>query len=191
MKPTTKRVRVRAELAKSLCMIIHTIREVFNKGPRLPSQIQAQTMKCLQVWVQFDIANNVTEELFPKLIRNQKDEGPCDCSPGARGAIVSHLNPHKYSNTMKKTHSNAVKLQEEPEHALEEDEGLDVRGVPLTGDVRPGQAMPSTREVTTGLGKSSTLARPTSRPTCGAWSAPEYRPAATCSGHRRAQYDPT
>lgn len=45
---TSKRAVVRAELTKSLPMVIDMIRKVFNEQG-IPADIQVQNMKCLQV----------------------------------------------------------------------------------------------------------------------------------------------
>ncbi len=108
--PTSKRAIVRADLTRSLDMVIDIIRKVFNEGQNLSTEIQVQTMKCLQAWVQFGIPNEVTEELFTRLIASLRDEELYDCSLDAMGSVVSHPNAHKYPNTMRRIMTNVVEL---------------------------------------------------------------------------------
>jgi hypothetical protein len=55
-----------------------------------------------QAWVQFEIPNEVTEELFSRLITSMNNEDLYDCSLDAMGAVVSHPNAHKHPMTMRR-----------------------------------------------------------------------------------------
>ena len=73
MSSTSKRAVVRAELTKTLPLVVDIIRKVFNEQG-LPTDVQTQSMKCLQAWVQFGIPNEVTEELFFHLLMYLNNE---------------------------------------------------------------------------------------------------------------------
>ena len=106
---TSKRALVRAEMTKSLPLVVDILRKVFNEQ-ELASEITVQTMKGLQAWVQFEIPNEVTEEIFSRLISYLSDEELYDASLDAMGAIISHPNSHKFPMTMRRLLSRVVEL---------------------------------------------------------------------------------
>ena len=106
---SSKRALVRAEMTKSLPLVIDIISKVFNEQG-LPSEARVQAMKGLQAWVQFEIPNEVTEELFSRLVSYLSDEELYDASLDAMGSIVSHPNSHKFPMTMRRILLRVVEL---------------------------------------------------------------------------------
>ena len=106
---SSKRALVRAEMTKSLPLVIDIISKVFNEQG-LPSEARVQAMKGLQAWVQFEIPNEVTEELFSRLVSYLSDEELYDASMDAMGSIVSHPNSHKFPMTMRRILLRVVEL---------------------------------------------------------------------------------
>lgn len=106
---SSKRAQVRCEFTTSLPGVVNIIQKVFNER-QLPTEIRAQTMKCLQSWVQFGIPIEVVEELFERLIQSLDDEELYDCALDAMGSVVSQPSAHKHPLTMRRLLTRIVSL---------------------------------------------------------------------------------
>ena len=109
MSSTSKRAVVRAELTKTLPLVVDIIRKVFNEQG-LPTDVQTQAMKCLQAWVQFGVPNEVTEELFFHLLMYLNNEELYETALDAMAAVVSHPTAHKYPATMRTILAKVVEM---------------------------------------------------------------------------------
>jgi hypothetical protein len=106
--PTSRRSRVRANMADNLPQVLQLIVQVLQEAS-MPAELQRQAVRSLQGWVQFGLPDEASEKVVNLLLpKVAGDPHSMETYVDVLASVVSHPDTHSHPNTMRRVISQMV-----------------------------------------------------------------------------------